>query len=151
MDRRANLRASDADRELIVDRLHRAATEGRILAEELEHRVTSALKARTYGELEATVSDLPGPRRRHPGPMRPARSAAGWAVSTTRANPMLLIFMIPVAAVTLAMVVAAMTMWAVLVTVAMILGHRSGHPSPLTYRRHQRLHPARRGPNSSWI
>ena len=64
MSRHGAIRASDADRDQIVDRLHRAATEGRIASEELEHRVSIALKAKTYSELEATVADLPRLRSR---------------------------------------------------------------------------------------
>ncbi len=78
MTRRATLRASDADRELIAERLRQAATEGRLLAEEFEERLGAALSARTYGELDAVVADLPAPRaavsrppRRGVGPVRP--------------------------------------------------------------------------------
>jgi Flp pilus assembly protein TadB len=60
---RGRLRASDADREAVADRLRNAAAEGRLLASELEERVARALRARTYGELDAIVSDLPVVRR----------------------------------------------------------------------------------------
>src|SRR5579859_7451325 len=60
MSRRATLRASDQDREHVAERLRRAAAEGRLLAEEFEHRLARALRARTYGELDQLVSDLPG-------------------------------------------------------------------------------------------
>src|SRR5579871_2439118 len=59
MARRATLRASDQDREQVAERLRHAAVEGRLLAEELEHRLARALRARTYGELDPLVSDLP--------------------------------------------------------------------------------------------
>ena len=62
MARRATLRASDADRELIADRLRRAAAEGRLLAEELEQRIGAVFSSRTYGELDALVADLPDDR-----------------------------------------------------------------------------------------
>ncbi len=121
MEKRANLRASDADRDHVVARLHKAATEGRIAAEELEQRVAHALKAQTYGDLETTVSDLPGPRpRSRRAPVR--RTPVGWAVSAVRANPMLILFAIPVVAVTLAMMLAAAIIWMVLMAVVMILG-----------------------------
>ena len=66
MARRATLRASDADREHVAERLRHAAGEGRILAEELEERLEAVFSARTYGELDAVVADLPGttPARR---------------------------------------------------------------------------------------
>jgi hypothetical protein len=65
MPRSATLRASDADRDAVADRLHKAAVEGRIEPEELEERLHKALRARTYGDLHRLVADLPGtPARR---------------------------------------------------------------------------------------
>ena len=64
MARRANLRASDSDREQVAERLRQAAVEGRLLAEELEHRLARALRARTYAELDPLVADLPVTRSR---------------------------------------------------------------------------------------
>jgi small-conductance mechanosensitive channel len=59
MAHRSRLRASDADRDQIVERLRQAATEGRLRPDELEHRLGAALTAATYGELDALVADLP--------------------------------------------------------------------------------------------
>jgi hypothetical protein len=59
---RGALRASDKDRDRIADRLRSAAGEGRLMIEELEQRLGAALTARTYGELETLIADLPGPR-----------------------------------------------------------------------------------------
>jgi uncharacterized RDD family membrane protein YckC len=58
---RENLRASDADREQIVGRLHAAATEGRLDSDELDERLREAFTARTYGELDAVTANLPAP------------------------------------------------------------------------------------------
>lgn len=63
MARRSTLRASDADRERIADRLRNAAAEGRLLAEELEQRIGATFEARTYGHLDALVADLPDESR----------------------------------------------------------------------------------------
>jgi hypothetical protein len=80
MTRRATLRASDADREQVAERLRHAAAEGRLLDDELEDRLGSAWSARTYGELDAIVSDLPtgsvGHRRRSREPIGLARAVA---------------------------------------------------------------------------
>ena len=71
------LRASDADREQIADRLRLATAEGRLLAEELEQRLETAFSARTYGELDALVVDLPGViERRRKSSVRPWIAAA---------------------------------------------------------------------------
>jgi hypothetical protein len=56
------LRASDKDRDHVAERLRHAASEGRLRVEELEQRLAAAFSARTYGELDTIVSDLPRPR-----------------------------------------------------------------------------------------
>lgn len=66
MARRSALRASDTDRELIGERLRDATAEGRLLASELEERLGTLFSARTYGELDALVADLPVPAARRP-------------------------------------------------------------------------------------
>ena len=124
----AHLRASDEDRERVVTRLRIAAAEGRIGSDELEHRVGVALTARTYAELEATISDLPAPRAPRPAPRR--RAAAGWMLAAVRANPVLLLFAIPALAVSAAMVMAVMMMWVTVVVAVMIIGGRSRGPRP---------------------
>jgi hypothetical protein len=60
MAKRSSLRASDADRDHVAERLRQATAEGRLLAQELEERLATALRARTYGELDSVVADLPG-------------------------------------------------------------------------------------------
>ena len=71
MARRSALRASDEDRERVAERLRHATAEGRLLTEELEERLGAAFSARTYGDLDAVVHDLPVPRddRRHHTPL----------------------------------------------------------------------------------
>jgi Domain of unknown function (DUF1707) len=73
MARSASLRASDADRDAIAERLRLAAVEGRLEPDELEDRLHTALRARTYAELDGLVGDLP-PRRRE---TRPPTASAG--------------------------------------------------------------------------
>jgi hypothetical protein len=64
------LRIADADRDRAVDRLHAAASEGRLDPDELEERVTKALAARTQGELDQLTNDLPAPHVPVPRPDR---------------------------------------------------------------------------------
>lgn len=52
-------RASDADRERVVELLRDAASEGRLDLDEFEDRMGTAWQARTYGELEPLTNDLP--------------------------------------------------------------------------------------------
>ncbi|MEU9148396.1 DUF1707 domain-containing protein [Streptomyces sp. NPDC048349] len=53
------LRASDADRDRVVERLRDAVAEGRLDMEEFEERLEAAYTSRTYAELEPLTRDLP--------------------------------------------------------------------------------------------
>jgi uncharacterized protein DUF1707 len=53
------LRASDADRDEVAERLREAAAEGRIDLAELDTRLERALTAKTYAELAPLTADLP--------------------------------------------------------------------------------------------
>ncbi|MEV5649659.1 DUF1707 domain-containing protein [Nocardia sp. NPDC052254] len=67
-----NVRASDADREKIVERLRSAMDEGRLNLAEFDERVQQVYVARTYGELSPILSDLPAVRD-EPRSSRPKR------------------------------------------------------------------------------
>jgi uncharacterized protein DUF1707/2TM domain-containing protein len=67
--RRASLRASDADREQFVRALRQHHADGRLTAEELAERTERAYAARTFGDLDALAADLPPLR---PPAARPA-------------------------------------------------------------------------------
>jgi hypothetical protein len=53
------LRASDAERDRIVEQLRDASAEGRLTLEEFVERMTNAFEARTHEELEVLMRDLP--------------------------------------------------------------------------------------------
>lgn len=77
-----DLRASDADRQAVVDRLRDAHEDGRLDLAEYEQRVTGAYAAKTHGELAALTDDLGAPSPApapHPW-LRPWREWAGTAV-----------------------------------------------------------------------
>jgi Domain of unknown function (DUF1707) len=59
-----NLRASDADRERLVDELEEHAVAGRLTTEEFEERAGEAYAATTTGQLAALQRDLPLSERR---------------------------------------------------------------------------------------
>jgi len=62
-------RASDAEREQVVDRLRDASSEGRLTLEELADRTAVAYTARSHAELAPLTDDLPAtlaPSRRKP-------------------------------------------------------------------------------------
>ena len=56
------LRASDADREQVAELLRQAAADGRLSLAELHDRLDALYAAKTYGELEPVVADLPAAR-----------------------------------------------------------------------------------------
>lgn len=53
------LRASDADRERLVDELEKHTIAGRLTTDEFEQRTQQAYAAKTMGELDALHRDLP--------------------------------------------------------------------------------------------
>jgi hypothetical protein len=56
---RARIRAADFDRDHVAGRLGTAYSEGRLSKDEYDTRLEEAFQARTYGELDRLVSDLP--------------------------------------------------------------------------------------------
>jgi hypothetical protein len=56
-----HMRAADADRHRIADRLKVALDEGRLSLHEYDDRVREAYAARTYADLLGLVTDLPQP------------------------------------------------------------------------------------------
>lgn len=77
-----DMRASDAERERVAEILREAVAEGRLEMEEFEQRLDSAYKARTHGELEPLVRDLPavGSASSAPAVVQPrSGSAARWS------------------------------------------------------------------------
>jgi hypothetical protein len=54
------VRASDADREHVADRLRENTGDGRLTPDELAERLDVVYAARTIGELDAVLHDLPG-------------------------------------------------------------------------------------------
>ncbi|GGS71713.1 hypothetical protein GCM10010156_33320 [Planobispora rosea] len=59
MPERRDLRVSHEERDEVVEQLRVAAGDGRLTMDELGERLEVALAARTYGELEALLRDLP--------------------------------------------------------------------------------------------
>ena len=59
-DRREDLRAADVDRQFVAERLKAALDEGRLSLGEYDDRLKDAYAARTYGDLDGILKDLPG-------------------------------------------------------------------------------------------
>jgi hypothetical protein len=154
MARRATLRASDADREQIAERLRHATAEGRLNPDELEERLETLFAARTYGELDELVADLPGEtvrRRERPRPAPSMWLRPGPVVALFFLAPVVLALMLA-AAVIIATVFSA---WGLLLIVGWLaFGHTSRHYGA-HYRRslHAATHwqPGRAPRPRSWV
>jgi hypothetical protein len=59
-----DIRASDAERDQVAERLGEAGAHGRLDVSELEERIEAAYAARTVRDLQALVADLPAPPAR---------------------------------------------------------------------------------------
>jgi len=75
---RGRMRASNAEREQVIDTLKAAFVDGRLTKDELDTRVGQTIAARTYAELAAVTADIParltaGQPRRTPGRLREQR------------------------------------------------------------------------------
>ena len=111
------LRASDDDREMTVERLHRAAVEGRLDADELEERTAAAYAARWTSDLDRLTADVTPVPRQHaplPPPIRypstppvPTRSVNGLAVAS--------------------LVAGCMAFWWFAAVCAVVFGHAARH------------------------
>lgn len=55
------MRASDADRERVAERLREAVGEGRLTLDECDERLRGVWAAKTFGELDQFLVDLPSP------------------------------------------------------------------------------------------
>lgn len=77
MEHLPSLRASDSDREQVAERLRHATSEGRLTGDELEERLEALYSARTYGDLDALVADLPVAR----SPRQPGSTVRPWVAA----------------------------------------------------------------------
>jgi len=96
---RGRMRASDADRERVVDALKHAYVQGLLTRDELGARTGQALAARTYEDLTAVTAGLAGRRPPHaPVPARPRKRvirkvAAGSACAIVLAPALIAAFL----------------------------------------------------------
>jgi hypothetical protein len=66
---RDEMRAADSDRQAVADKLKKAMDEGRLDLAEYDERLQKAYAAKTYGDLEGLLDDLPA------SPQSPAPAA----------------------------------------------------------------------------
>lgn len=72
-----DIRASDAEREAVVQQLSEQAANGRLTLDELEQRISSAYAATTRGELDKLTADLPQQAAAPSSRLKPTK----WVVS----------------------------------------------------------------------
>lgn len=135
------LRASDSDRENVAERLRNATAEGRLLAEELEERLGTVFAARTYGELDEVVSDLPVPHERR-------KSTPLWVKATLAlAILMAVIAVLAVVALVFIGLAGAWLMWLFVAWACFGRQHGGGRLGPWGHSRAdaRALHRARAG------
>lgn len=77
------LRASDADREAVAERLRVASVDGRIDSEELEERLSGVYSARWVSDLDRIVADVVPP----PPPAPPAAAPVPYAYQPVQQLP----------------------------------------------------------------
>jgi hypothetical protein len=83
-----SIRASDVDREAVVNTLREAYTAGRLTLDEFDERMTSAYASKTWGDLRALTKDLPiQPVLGADLPDRQPSSAAPLAPQPLRSEP----------------------------------------------------------------
>ena len=119
------LRASDADREQVIDVLKTAFVQGRVDRDEFGLRIGWALASQTYADLAALTADIPA-RLARPRPPQPARESvskkavAAMACATAALIglwPVMMMtppwphFVLPVAALWFVLAIAVPTGW----------------------------------------
>lgn len=70
------MRASDHDRQQVVERLRAGIEDGRLTMEEYVERMGQAYQAVTYGDLAPLYADLPGSTPEQRSPAKPAATPA---------------------------------------------------------------------------
>ncbi|MFJ8308537.1 MULTISPECIES: DUF1707 domain-containing protein [unclassified Streptomyces] len=86
------LRASDADRDRTADILRDALAEGRLDAQEHSERIDAVYRAKTLGELEPLVQDLPTAGERRRPALAPAPREAEEAGMSVAAENLVAVF-----------------------------------------------------------
>ena len=108
--RRGRLRASDADREHVIEMLKAAFVQGRLTKDELDLRVGQTFVSRTYAELAALTADIPVgsalPRRPKPAPV-PVRQARRPANKKANTWALVVVAHIPVAMIVVAAIIGS--------------------------------------------
>jgi Na+/melibiose symporter-like transporter len=83
------MRAADGDRERTAERLRQAVEEGRLTLDEVDQRLIAVYAAKTFGDLDRIVADLPLPAAAERSQVVPATPPARVPASRHEENPKL--------------------------------------------------------------
>jgi hypothetical protein len=86
---RDQMRAADGDRERYAERVRDALAEGRLELGEMDERLQQVYRAKTFGELDQLVADLPGPVAPQRSQLAPVTTPAKVPASRHEENPKL--------------------------------------------------------------
>ncbi len=75
---RDEMRAADADRQAVADQLRTALDEGRLDLHEYDERLQRAYTAKTYGDLDGLLTDLPARLPEPAAPQPPSDVTRRW-------------------------------------------------------------------------
>jgi hypothetical protein len=78
------MRAADSDRQRVAEALQTALNEGRLTLDEYDERLRDAYAARTYGELDRLLDDIPGTRPTEHSQVIPATKVSQPTMTSTR-------------------------------------------------------------------
>jgi hypothetical protein len=129
------LRASDADRDVVLAELTKSFEAGRLTLDELDERTSRALAARTMGDLAALTADLPAGQPQAAAPPWQPVAPADFRLRRGRPQAVAAIAAIVIVAVVLSSVAlhASWHLWwigpAVLILARRAAG-RAGRPGP---------------------
>lgn len=84
------MRVSDAERDKVAARLREHFAEGRLDADELDERLATTLKAKTFGDLHTVMADLPEPAAPATDTRDPSPQGPRWGYRYHRRGPRLL-------------------------------------------------------------
>jgi hypothetical protein len=131
----AAVRASDADRERVVDALRRATTLGYLNLQEFEDRLDGVYRATYLADLDGLLADIPGAARPSIGPASvrsaapaapPRRNLPDWARSWGALSPVQLAFRVGLCVLAVTAIAGVLAeVWFPLVLVGFFVWRRS--------------------------
>jgi hypothetical protein len=147
---RDEMRAADTDRQVVADKLKVALDEGRLDLHEYDERLQRAYAAKTYGDLDGLLTDLPGAKSPPSGPAPAATSSrhataewlgyvwGSWATAVSITTAIWLVSSLASAAVVYFWPIWVAGPWGVVLLWYTIGGLASGQPRKMVEERERK-------------